>query len=443
MLRSLRMVVGPLAKKALVAANIEPALIKAIVKKPPVIHGGPRARRWPWPRRRHFDKRERDAVMRLMNREIRRGGAIVYGGPEEKAYCEAFAEYLGGGFAKAVNSGTNAVYVALRALDLEPGSEVIVPPITDQGGCMPVAMMNCIPIPADSDSGSINTSAEQIAKVITDRTSALLVAHITGHPLDMDPILELAARRKIPVVEDCAQAHGALYKGRMVGTLTEISAFSTMFGKQHSTGAQGGVVFTRDTMLFARARQIADRGKPAGVVCPTGNAVASLNFNQDEISMAIGRVQLEKLPQAVEARRAFVAVVEQGLKGVDGLSLISPPKDSAGSYWFLLVKLDFSKLRCTAAEFAGALELEGIGGVQCGYPFFPSDHPWYRDAIVYGSSGLPWSIVQQKPRHFELPNAHEANRMMVRVDVHEQLGPNEARDLVVALKKLARYFAVK
>ena len=443
MLRSIRLIVGPLAKKALAAANIEPAYVKAVIKKPPMVHGGPRARRFPWPRRRHFDERERDAVMALMNREIRHGGAIVYGGPEEKAYSEAFAKYLGGGFAKAVNSGTNAVYVALRALDLEPGSEVVVPPITDQGGCMPVAMMNCIPIPADSDPGSVNTSAEQIRKVITDRTSAILVAHITGHPLDMDPILELAAQRGIPVVEDCAQSHGALYKGRMVGTLGAISAFSTMFGKQHSTGAQGGVVFTRDTMLFARARQIADRGKPAGVVCPAGNTVASLNFNQDEISMAIGRVQLEKLPGAIEARRAFVTAVEKGVEGVQGLSIVGAPKDSAGSYWFLLVKLDFSKLRCTALEFCHGLEFEGIGGVQGGYPFFPTDHPWYRDAIVYGSSGLPWSIVQQKPKHFELPNAHEANRMMVRVDVHEQLGPDEARDLVTALKKLARHFAVK
>ena len=113
------MAVGPLIIKTLDAANIEPALIKAIIKKPPMVHGGPRARRFPWPRRRHFDKRERDAVMRLMNREISRGGAIVYGGPEEKAYCQAFADYLGGGFAKAVNSGTNAVYVALRALDVQ------------------------------------------------------------------------------------------------------------------------------------------------------------------------------------------------------------------------------------------------------------------------------------------------------------------------------------
>ena len=88
-----------------------------------------------------------------MDREIRFGGAILYQGAEEKAYCAAFAEFLGGGYADAVNSGTNAVYVALRALDLEPGSEIIVPPLTDPGGTMPVAVLNCIPVPADSGRG--------------------------------------------------------------------------------------------------------------------------------------------------------------------------------------------------------------------------------------------------------------------------------------------------
>src|ERR1700747_3321331 len=92
--------------------NIDPALIKAIIRTPPALHGGPRARRWPWPRRRHFDKREKRAVVQLLNREIRKGGAVIYGGPETKAYCTAFARYLGGGYAAAVNSGTNAVYVA-------------------------------------------------------------------------------------------------------------------------------------------------------------------------------------------------------------------------------------------------------------------------------------------------------------------------------------------
>lgn len=430
-----------MGRRLLDQANIEPALIKAIVRPPPVVHGGPRARRWPWPRRRHFDKREKRAVMQLLDREIRKGGAVIYGGPETKAYCHAFADYLGGGYAATVNSGTNAIYVALRALDLEPGSEVIVPAITDPGGTMPVALINCIPVPADSQPGSLNTSVDQIQAALTDRTSAILIAHISGHPLNLDPILRLAEERNVPVVEDCAQAHGALYKGRLVGTFGTISAFSTMFGKHHATGAQGGVVFTRDTLLFARARQVIDRGKPFGVQGNPTNVTASLNFNQDEISMAIGRVQLEKLPASVKARRSFVSLVANGLKDVKGVSLAGDVPDGAGSYWFLSLFLDSTQLNCNSEQFAAGLELEGIGGAQPGYPFFPTDQPWYRDAVVFGNSGMPWSLLQEsKPRRFELPNAHAASRAIVRVDVHESLGAREARDLVTAIRKVARHY---
>ena len=440
MIGKAKFLLGSAAKKLLAAANIDPAFVRALIKGGGQVHGGPRARRFPWPRRRHFGPEERKAVMRLMNREIRRGNAIVYNGPEKAAYCREFAELLGGGFAEAVNSGTNAVYVALRALDLEPGSEVVVASVTDPGGTMPVALMNCIPVPADTAPGSLNTCAEEIAKVLTDRTSAILVAHISGHPVDMDPILALAATRGIPVVEDCAQAHGAIYKGRMVGTLGAVSAFSTMFGKHHSTGAQGGVVFTRDTMIFARARQITDRGKPYGAVSPQGNAVASLNFNQDEISLAIGRVQLARLPGFLKARREFAAQVEAGIAGLEGVEFVRPPEDSEGAYWFMLLRLDAATLDCDNSGFCAGLLLEGIEGVFEGYPFFPTDLAWHRDAIVFGSSGLPWSLQQRSPASYALPNAHAASKLMVRVDVHEQLGPAEARELVTAIRKVAAHY---
>jgi perosamine synthetase len=429
-------------RQAFSVANIDPAFVKALIRKPAFVHGGPRARRMPWPRRQHFDGREKRAVIRLMNREIRKGGAIIYGGLEEKAYCDAFAKYLGGGYAKAVNSGTNALYVALRALDLKPGSEVVVPPITDAGGTMPVALLNCIPIPADSEKGSLNTSAEEIKRVISRRTSAIVVAHISGHPVDMDPILELGAELDVPVIEDCAQAHGALYKGRMVGTFGAIAAFSTMFGKQHCTGAQGGVVFTKQTLLFARIRQISDRGKPYGAIGNPANLVASLNFNQNEIGMAIGRVQLEKLPAALQARRSFVTHVQNELEELAGVSLIADVPGCSGSYWFVMLRLDTSKLSCDSQEFATSLAQEGIGGVSAGYPFIPTDQPWHQNA--FGSTLLPWSPMpgSRQPRHFPLSNAHDANRTIVRVDVHESLGNREARDLARAIKKVARHYRI-
>jgi len=217
-----------------------------------------------------------------------------------------------------------------------------------------------------------------------------------------------------------------------------------MFGKHHATGAQGGVVFTRDTLLFARARQIIDRGKPFGAQGNPTNVTASLNFNQDEISMAIGRVQLEKLPGAVKARRSFASLVLNGLKDVKGVSLAGDAPDCAGAYWFLCLFVDSAQLNCNSQQFAAALELEGIGGVQAGYPYFPTEQPWYRDAVVFGKSGMPWSLRQEsKPWHFELPNAHAANRAVVRLDVNESLGANEAQDLVTAIRKVARHYGTQ
>jgi dTDP-4-amino-4,6-dideoxygalactose transaminase/predicted dehydrogenase len=432
--------VRPLARSVLSFVGIQPATVKALLRKPAPVHGGPRVRRWPWPRRRHFDYQERRAVLKLVNREIHNGGAVIYGGAEKKAYCEAFARYLGGGYADAVNSGTNALYVALRALDLEPGSEVIVPPVTDPGGMMPVPLTMCIPVPADSHPGSILTSAEQIKAVLTDRTSAIVVAHMGGHPVDMDAVLELAAERQIPVLEDCAQAHGAVYKGRMVGTLGTISAFSTMFGKHHSTGGQGGVVFTRDPLLLAKARQVGDRGKPFGIPNNDGNLLASLNFNQTEINMAIGRVQLDKLPASIKARRDFASRVAIGLQEIDGISLIGDPPNCLSSFWYLMIRLDSAKFGCDSAAFASALSYEGIGGVAAGYSVYPTDQRWYRDAEVFGNSGLPWSLNQEQPRPFELPNAREANRTTVCVEVHESLRFRHADDLVRAIGKVARHY---
>lgn len=427
------------AKVIAAHVGVEPGHVRALLRRPRHAHGGPVARRWPWPRRRHLDGREIRAATALLRKEALFGDALVYGGAEEAAYCQAFAAYLGGGYADAVNAGSNAVYLALRALDLPPGSEVIVPPATDAGGCMPIAMNLCVPVPADAAPGQVNTSAEQIRAVLTERTSAIVVGHIAGHPVDMDPVLELAAQHGIPVVEDCAQAHGAVYKGRMVGTLGAISAFSTMFGKHHCTGGQGGVVFTRDELLFARAKRAADRGKAFGALGSPGNLVASLNFNQDELSMAIGRVQLAKLPGFLKIRRRFAAMVEAGLQDIDGVSLLKAPEGAESAYLFLLLALDLDRFDCDSAGFAEGLQLEGIDGVYAGYPVHPTDQPWHRDGRVFGESGLPWALNQQSPRAYPLPNARQTNRSVVRIDIHERLGAGEARDLLVAVRKVAAY----
>ena len=406
------------------------------------LHGGTPVRTKPYPPRRLFGEAEKAAAMALLDGCIERGEAYGYGGEHEDAYCKAFAELHGGGFADCVNSGTSALYVALRSLELEPFTEVIVPPITDPGGLMPVAMMNCIPIVADSAPGSYNVSAEQIEAVMTDRTSAIVVTHISGEPVDMDPILALAKKHGVYVVEDCAQTHLATYKGRVAGTMGDVAAFSTMFGKHHATGGQGGVVFTKDESRYHKVRRCADRGKPFFLEGTHGNVTCSLNLNQDEMGCAIGRVQLEKLPGIVKARQAFVHRIAKGIADLKAVSIRTGLPDTEPAFWFGLVRLDFSKLSCDKATFVEAFNAEGVRA-GAGYRHIICEHDWFTKQSVFGTSGYPWAAPEYKgDRHptFALPNAKAADDEHIMLTVNESLGDEVADDVAKALVKVEQAY---
>jgi len=406
------------------------------------INGGEKTRMEPWPQRFLFTEEEKQAAVALFDKSIASGAAFCYNGEEEDAYCNEFAEFMGGGYADAVNSGTSAVYVALRALDLEAFTEVIVPPVTDMGGVMPVPLLNCIPVPADVAPGSYNMGPEQVAARITDRTSAILVAHIAGQPADMDPIMEIARAKGIPVVEDCAQAHGALYKGRLVGTMGDTAAFSTMSGKHHATGGQGGVVFTKREDLYWRARQASDRGKPFGVENAAGNVLCSHNLNLNDLSAVIGRVQLRKLPRInAGCRRAARAIAEKcrGLKAVE-VDLGLP--NTEGAFWFLVLRLDVDKVSVDVVTFVKALQAEGLP-FNCKYTEPFTELPWFKERAVFGTSGYPWTSPLYKgdpDQEYPLPNLERVHNSLFMIKVHENVTESEAEHVAKALAKAEAAF---
>ncbi len=403
------------------------------------INGGSKVRTQPWPGRYLFGEEEKAAVVALFDEGIRTGGVFSYNGPAEEAYCREFAEYLGGGYADAVNSGTTAVYVALRSLKIEPFTEVICPAITDPGGIMPVAMLNCIPIVADARPGSYNVGPAQIEGCLSERTSAIVVAHICGEPCDMDPILELARARNIPVVEDCAQSHGARYKGRLVGTFGDVAAFSTMSGKHHATGAQGGVVFTRSEETYWEARRSSDRGKPFGLQGVSSNVQAGLNLNLNDLSATIGSVQLPRLEGFVAGRRRAAAAIFEGLKQSRVVSPGWQPEGAEASYWFLRLHVDASKITVSGDAFASALGAEGLP-VGASYRGALQAHAkWLVERRAFGSSHYPWSAPEYKGdpnRQFPCPNAVAVTDSDFNLYLHERCGEQEVADVLAAIAKV-------
>ena len=404
------------------------------------VNGGPKAVGTLKPRF-HFGVEEKEAAMRLFDRSIETGNAFGYNGPEEEALGKEFAEFLGGGYADGVNGGTNAVFVALRALEPKPFSEVIVGAVTDAGGMMPIVLNNCIPVVCDTMPGRYNIGPEQVEACITPLTSAIIVPHIGGEPADIKGIMEVANRHGIPVIEDCAQAHGAKVDGQYVGTFGTYGAFSVMFGKHFCTGGQGGMVFSKTEADYWQARRAADRGKPFGIENPSGNVMAAINCNMDELHAAIGRAQLKKLPGIVAGRRRFVELLMN--RGLGELKSISVPEALPGtvnSYWWLRLKINENAINCPKGDYFAALSAEGVPISSNYKAALPSTFPWFQDR----KNKHPWNnpLCQGDPcREFHLPNVMKAMEENFLFFILESWEEEEADMVIEAFRKLDAAFA--
>jgi len=411
------------------------------VKHKLAIDGGNPVRTKPWPARALIGKEEKDIAIKVFDEAIKSGEAFGYSGEYEQQYEKDFVDFMGGGFADGVNSGTNAVFCALGGLQLDALSEVIVPPITDAGGVMPVLFVGCVPVFADSTPESYNISVEQIEPLITERTKAIIVAHIGGEPVDMDRVMELAKKYNLYVIEDCAQAHGAKYKGRTVGTIGDIAAFSTMFGKHHCTGGQGGIVYTKNEKLHWQAKRFADRGKPFNLE-QTDNVVAGINCNLNELSAAIGIVQLQKLNYIVAKRRLIGEAVKEGLKDCKTVSLGQQVSNTECSYWFLRLKLDLNLSKANKETFCKALAAEGIM-VNPNYRHIQCEKQWFKNKAVFGKTGFPWDSSDYKGAknpNFNFKNAIRVTDCHFNIAINEKFEQREADDIIAAIQKTSRAY---
>jgi perosamine synthetase len=413
---------------------------RKVARRHLAINGGRPVRATPFPPRGVITHADKAAVDRLFDHAIAAGQAIGYGGPEEDLYCNEFAQTLGGGYADGVSSGTAAIYVALRALELEPFSEIVVGAINDPGGIMPIPLANCIPIIADAAPGCYNTGPEQVNACLTELTRGIIVPHIAGEPADVAAIGALAEQHGIPLIEDCAQAHGACLHGRALGSFGKAAGFSTMHGKHYNTGGQGGMVFTRDLDMYERVRRHADRGKPFGRADSTTNSVASLNLNMDELRAVIGRAQLSRLGDGVAARRRVAADLVAGLSD-NALGAVSAPSQLPGaepSFWFLRLRFHPERVQCTKGDFCAALAAEGIPLLE--EPLVPHLFAWFRERRVFGSSGYPWAApayAGDREREFPCPNAAAALADHFNLSINERWGDREVEDTLAAFHKVA------
>ncbi|GFK94934.1 GDP-perosamine synthase [Fundidesulfovibrio magnetotacticus] len=396
-------------------------------KHPLAIHGGEKTRRTPMPPRRAFGEAERAMLMEAVDYYASRDEDPPYQGRYERLLCEAFSAYMGGGHTDAVATGTAAVFVALAALELPRGSEVIISPVTDSGPLNCILMQGLVPVVADSAPGSYNMGVEQFLARVTPRTSAVLAVHSAGEPLEIDRLVEAAHARGVKVLEDCSQCPGGSWKGLKVGTAGDIAAFSTMYRKTLTAGASGGLVWSPDEDTYRRALAHADRGKPAwrtdvDLRNPGHALFPALNFNTDELSCAIGLASLARLDDSVARRVAFVRRLSALLE--DSEVCAPYPFHEGFSPFYFPIMVDAEKIACTKTEFALAVQAEGIG---------LGEH--------YGCLVAEWSFA--KPLlsdDFTTVNAFAVRDSSFNLYLNERYGEEEAQDVLRAVRKVEQWY---
>jgi len=406
------------------------------------IEGGKPVRKKPMPERVMFDEREVNAVYKLLRAGMKYSTAKFldrYGGENVDKYEKEFAEYFKVKFATAVSSGTGAIHSAIASLDLEPGSEVITTPITDPGTVMPILFQGLIPVFADVDFDTLNITAETIEKVITDKAKAILPVHLAGVPCEMDKIMKVAKKYKLKVIEDCAQAHGSIYKNKYTGTFGDIGVFSLMSGKHMTSGGQGGMVITDKEKYYWAAKRFADRGKPFGIKNPKGNVSLGLNYRMTEIEALIGRIQLKKLKKIANRRYEIVEKLRKGFSNFKVFSLWDKPEESKPNYWFCFVKVDKEKLKVDKWKIAEALKAEGISNVGAHYVIPMYENPFIKKRKTFGKNGYPWNPYNPEIK-YRCPVAEKSLNSHITLYIHECFTDKEVDDILKAFEKVEKAY---
>jgi dTDP-4-amino-4,6-dideoxygalactose transaminase len=273
----------------------------------------------PWP---SYSDEEAEAVARV----LRSNRVNYWTGDECRQFEHEFAEWTGCRHAIALANGSVALELALRALGVGPGDEVIIPPRTFLASASSVVLVGARPVFADIDPISQNLTPETIAAVLTPRTRAIICVHLAGWPCDMDPIMSLALRHNLYVVEDCAQAHGAIYRGRSVGSIGHVGAWSFCQDKIITTGGEGGMVTTQDESLWRLMWAYKDHGKSYEAMYerthPPGyrwvHESFGSNWRMTEMQAAIGRIQLRRMATWTALRNAHSNRLTEALRPLAG-----------------------------------------------------------------------------------------------------------------------------
>jgi dTDP-4-amino-4,6-dideoxygalactose transaminase len=362
----------------------------------------------PWPM---YTESERHALEDVLVNH--NWGGQPFPGKHADAFGKKFAEFHTAKYGQCVNTGTVAIQAALKAIDIRPGDEVIVPAYTWEGTVGPVLLVNAVPVFVDIDPETYCLDAKLIEQAITPRTRAILPVHLGMRFADLDVIMPLAAKHKLKVIEDCAHAHGGMWRDKGAGSIGDLGAFSFQSSKLITAG-EGGAVITNNLEYFERVQTYINAGR-ASVTDKFHHRIIGFNYRLGEFQAAVLGAQLERLPEQAQVRQTNMAYFESRLGNTRGLGLLKPePRITRlAPYGYVLKYFADQMKEIPRAAFVAALQLEGI---PCDGLFY---EPVYRSSLFPLNPGDFPALSWGRPAPLDL-------RKMYKCPVSERAAYHEA-----------------
>jgi dTDP-4-amino-4,6-dideoxygalactose transaminase len=350
-----------------------------------------------------------------------------------------FAAMLQMPYAVACSSGTASVHLCVAALDLEPESEVIVPPITDIGSMLPILWQNAVPVFADVDAATMTLDPAAVERVITPRTKAIIAVHLAGQPCDMRALRAIADRHKLALIEDCSQAYWAEVDGKLVGTLGDMACFSLQQSK-HITCGEGGLMVTRNPKYAERALLFTDKAWPR-----TSNSLGSCrflflsqNYRMSELQGAVALGQLGKVAGSVARRREAARLLTESIADIAEVEAPRVPEGTTHSYWLYMLRVRNSDGGRLTQQFGDALIAEGVPAWvrYIADPLYLS--PVFAEQRTYGTSGYPLRTgAWQKFERGLCPVAEQVLQEVIAIHWNENYTAAHVQRIAAAIRKAA------
>lgn len=417
------------------------------------IDGGPKTvtgELTPWPQ---FD----EAAVGAVDEVLRSGKVNYWTGPRGMEFEKQFAEWQGSKYAVSTSSGTAALHVALSALGIGPGDEVIVPSYTFIATSFAVVQAGAIPRFADVNIDDHCISVESAEKLITPRTKAILPVHLYGNVCDMDAIMSFAKKHGLFVIEDNAEAFGGAYKGRKTGTLGHMAACSFCQNKTFTTGGEGGMVTTDDEELAWQARSFRDHGYDVKErlnllvleqKLPYIHTRVGWNYRMTEMQSAIGLAELARMDSwNMPRRRRNAHILMDALGGLPQVKYMPIDTEERQNGWYVCAfSLDIENMSCDIAQFVAAA---GAEGAPCWKVFWPQCHTEqaFAQKRGFGRSGFPFSSREYADPEsvdydkVEVPNARWHESHTFTCFAYPTFTEENMKEIAAALVKVIKAFS--